>query len=113
MRITRVGYGRLENTGNFSNARAYAEADVQEGESYEDVYESLKVWITHQLRGPVELQQEIEDLADQKSRLALEMRQKQEQLESMRSAWNKAKQFLDTLGIDSQLIMSRYDDVPF
>ena len=40
-----VSYGRTYNMGNFESERIGLEDDVQQGESFEDAYERVRLWV--------------------------------------------------------------------
>lgn len=48
MKVTTVSYGRTVNLGNFESARLDATAELEPGDTREDVPAQLRAWIDEQ-----------------------------------------------------------------
>lgn len=50
MKITKVSYGETINRGNYESTRIGLEAEIQEGENYEEALKELSLMVTIQAK---------------------------------------------------------------
>lgn len=93
MQIIRVTYSALANLGDYSNERIGMIANLESGESPEEVIQQLKKRVTA-LCGP-----RFEKLRDQRWQLESEIDQLERKLRNYESQWNQAAEFLRAQGI--------------
>jgi hypothetical protein len=109
MNITQVHYQKLVNLGDYQNERYGAWANVAEGETPDEALEALKVWVGTQVVD--------RDQQDNLQRTVYRLEETRQNLErditQMKARYEKAKLFVEGLGLE---IPKRYfsdDDLPF
>ncbi|MGG6296292.1 hypothetical protein ACQ4M4_18030 [Leptolyngbya sp. AN02str] len=93
MKITKVYYSRLANLGNYSNERISMRADLDEGDSPEEVIEHLRGRVVP-LCG-----ENAQELDTKRYRLQDMVSELKRKLEDYQQKWDQAAEFLRAQGI--------------
>lgn len=93
MKITTVGYARLNNLGDYQNERIEMQAQLEEGETPEQVLQDLKERVL------AECKPSARQLDDRRWDLINEIDKLERKLADYQRKWNAAAQFLIAQGI--------------
>lgn len=97
MKITKVVYHALFNLGDYENEKIELSAQLEEGETPEEVVPKLRERVTA-LAQPKQ-----GEMWNQRYELEQEIKQLEKRLAESRTSWNATAEFLRTQGIKSEM----------
>lgn len=107
--IHAVHYQRLVSLGNYENERVGAWCAVEDGRTPEETLASLKTWVQAQVgqhQESVQLEQDVYRLRAEKLDL-------ESQVRGAREGYERAKAFLEGMGLKVPARYTSDDDMPF
>lgn len=103
MNITKVGYGKTINLGNYENAKYYFEAEINEGENWQVVVEQLQGNIAEfeqKQKDIKSLEEKVTSLALREGRIRYDIEMAERKLADFQERWKEASGFLRQHGIN-------------
>lgn len=97
MKITKVVYHALFNLGDYNNEKIELSAQLEEGETPEDIVPKLRERVT------ALAQPNLKEMWDKRYELEQEIRRLEKKLAESRDSWNATAEFFRTQGIKPEM----------
>lgn len=97
--ITVVKYGALVNLGNYENEKVELEAELEDGQDYQEVLEDLKL----KVRSNLHSQQHYYDYCNRYNKAQRKLKDIEEKLQKAYDQWEETSNFLIVQGLKSEV----------